>query len=392
MADRVATVEEAAAAFVRLADAEGERIPLYARLCREIAADPALAGLLLEAPTGQRLPVLLLAALHAVVLEHPDAPLAPWFPTVHPGPPPQHGPGGALRATLATYLDRVLHLLRTRQVQTNEVNRSCAWWLALGALTEHDARPLHLVELGASAGLNLAIGDYAYEFERADGPTTTVGDAGSPVRLHATLRGDLVPAAQLGAPIESAVGIDQRPVDLHDPADVRWLEACVWPEQQARVERLRAALAVAARRPPRVVAGDLVDDLPPLLDAVQGAAHTVVLSSWVFAYVPRPRREELLGVLDAAAQRSASRGGRLTLLTLEADSALPWVTAPALAANADADDRFASVLAATCWDDHGARRVEVLGRCQAHLVWANLRAPAPPPSAPPPAPMTAPGG
>jgi hypothetical protein len=369
----VATTDEAAAAFERFAQAEGARIPIYARLCREIAGDPALCGLLLEAPTGQRLPVLLLAALHDVVLRNPAVPLAPWFPSVHPGPPPEVGLGGALRATLADHLDQVLELLRHRQVQTNEVNRCTAWWLALGELTRTDARPLHLVELGASAGLNLGLDAYAYELVRRGGTTVHAGVADSPVRLGTELRGELEPTARLGASIIGAVGLDQRPLDVTDPSDARWLEACVWPEQQLRFERLGAALALAERRPPRVEQGDLVDDLGPLLDEVPDGAHTVVLSSWVLAYVPRSRRERLLTTLDGAARRAAAGGGRLSLLTLEADAVLPWVSPPPLPDDAGADERFSSLLAATCWDDSADRRVHVLGRCQAHLVWADLQ-------------------
>ena len=76
MTERVATAEAAAAAFRTLADAEGAGIPMYARLCRSIADAPPLASLLLEAPPGQRLPVLLLAALHDVVLGDPEVALA----------------------------------------------------------------------------------------------------------------------------------------------------------------------------------------------------------------------------------------------------------------------------------------------------------------------------
>ena len=57
-------------------------------------------------------------------------------------------------------------------------------------------------------------------------------------------------------PVAWRAGIDLSPVDLRDPDDVRWLRACVWPDQRARHERFEAALAVArraraGRRPPR---------------------------------------------------------------------------------------------------------------------------------------------
>ena len=49
--------------------------PLYSRLAAGIASDETLAGLLLRAPPAQRLPVLLFACVHWLVLGEPDTPL-----------------------------------------------------------------------------------------------------------------------------------------------------------------------------------------------------------------------------------------------------------------------------------------------------------------------------
>ena len=371
MAERVATLADASAAFETFAAAEGERIPTYARICRIIAADPELHGLLLEAPTGQRLPVLLLAALHDVVLGDPSCALAPWYPSVSGVEPSAEDPEPALRATIDGHCDRILALLRTRQVQTNEVNRCCAWWIGLGQLTADDTRPIHLVEIGASAGLNLLLDRYEYRFS-ADG--APVGADASTVQLATELRtGDPGTSWQLGAPIVSRVGLDQRPLDVTDPADARWLEACVWPEQRVRFDRLTNALAVATEDPPRIVEGDLVDGLRPLLHAAADDSHVVVLSSWVLAYVPRERRTAFLEMLAAESATLGSRGIRLSLLTLEAESILDWVAPPPLPADATADEKFASVLAVTWFDPaDGEPTSRAIARCQAHLVWAQL--------------------
>jgi DNA-directed RNA polymerase specialized sigma24 family protein len=37
-------------------------------------------------------------------------------------------------------------------------------------------------------------------------------------------------------------GVDASPLDVQDEQDRRWLEACVWPDQLHRLERLRAAV------------------------------------------------------------------------------------------------------------------------------------------------------
>jgi hypothetical protein len=370
MTERVATIAEAAEAFDRLADAEGADIPMYARLCREIAADDALAGLLLQAPVGQRLPVLLLAALHDVVLADPSVPLAAWYPSVG-GHVDHHSElHAALVHTLALHEDRVLELLAHRQVQTNEVNRCVAWRLGLGTVAAHDDRALALVEVGASAGLNLFPDRYRVELS-SRGATATLGDADAPVHLSTTLRSGPWPGPLAIPPVVSRVGLDQRPLDVTDADDARWLTACVWPEQQERFDRLRAAIASCASAPPTVRRGDLVDDLDDVLDRAPASAHVVVLCSWVLAYVERSRRAAFLDRLSTSAARRARDGGALSLLTLEADHVPGWFDPPPVPQDASPSLRHASLLVSTAFDDDGSPRATALARCQAHLRWID---------------------
>lgn len=368
MGERVATNEQAAAAFLTLAEAEGAGIPMYARLCRTIAADPALSGLLLEAPTAQRVPVLVLAALHDLVLDHPELPLARWYPSVDGDPDHDGDLHDALRSAVAQHRDRLVDRVRHRQVQTNEVNRCVGWQAALSIVCADDDRPLALLEVGASAGLNLGFDRYRIEFAGADG---AVGPPDSPVHLATTVRTGARPELTRPLPpVVARVGLDQHPLDPADPDDARWLTACCWPEQRERLDRLRAALAATAEDPPLLVAGDLVDDLAELIDTLPRGAHTVVLSSWTLAYVERDRRRRFAEVLTSAAGQVAVHGGRLTLLTLEADHLLDWVTAPAVADGAPAEVRHASLLAVTTFDPQGPTG-RPLARCQAHLAWMD---------------------
>jgi len=50
--------------------AEYAALPLYSSLCRHLAVDDELAGLLLAAKPGQARPVLWLAAVHELMLRH----------------------------------------------------------------------------------------------------------------------------------------------------------------------------------------------------------------------------------------------------------------------------------------------------------------------------------
>lgn len=114
--------------------------------------------------------------------------------------------------------ERVRELVSTRLVQTNEVRR-CA--LLLPAFVTIAARAggqsLALVEVGASAGLNLPWGRYAYDY--GDGHLR--GDPASPVRLDCALAGASRPPLPDSLPrVTWRVGFDLQPIDVWDPGAV----------------------------------------------------------------------------------------------------------------------------------------------------------------------------
>ena len=94
-------------------------------------------------------------------------------------------------------------------------------------------------------------------------------------------------------------GLDLNPLDVTDPADLRWLEALIWPEHAHRRARLRAAAARVAADPPLLVRGDLVDDLPALAAQAPAEATLVVFHTSVLYQVPPPRREAFIAVARA---------------------------------------------------------------------------------------------
>ena len=82
----------------------------------------------------------------------------------------------------------------------------------------------------------------------------------------AAYRGEAEPPAP---DVEDPVGGDLDPVDVSTAAGRLTLSAYVWPDQAARWERLRAALALAAAHPPtvrRVGAAHLLDELVKSVD------------------------------------------------------------------------------------------------------------------------------
>src|SRR6266567_2558468 len=204
----------------------------------------------------------------------------------------------------------------SRTTQTNEPAR-CAVLLPLLARLP---QPLALLEVGASAGLCLLPDRYGYDYgmTRLEPPTT--GTYSPPVfECHAT---GPVPIPSALPTIVWRAGIDLNPIDVNARAETAWLETLVWPGQEKRVHRLRAALAVAQAEPPRIMKGNLLIDLAALMAEVPECATLVIFHTAVLGYVASKAHREQFA--------QAMRRSRAVWISNEVPSVFPDVarTAP----------------------------------------------------------------
>jgi hypothetical protein len=225
-------------------------------------------------------------------------------------------------------------------VQTNEVARA---WALLPGILATGAERVDLVELGASAGLLLALDRYAYRY-RAGG----WGD-GSPV-LAGDDRGG-PPARLLARPLEVARrrGVDRDPVDVTAAEGERLLEAFVWADQRERRERLHTAIEAVRADPPELLRGDYVELLPSVLRDRRADALTVVLTSVSTVYLDEERYQELV--------RSLARAG--------GEAPLAWLSLEGVRNGPDASVE-GIVLELTVWPGATRRR---LARVDYHAAW-----------------------
>ncbi len=342
------------------------RAPLNAALCGAIARDRSLHTLLAHAPLEQQLPVLLLASIHWLVLAEPEHELAQWYPNIHSD---HRGPADPrLAGILHDFVNErgpsVLELLATRKVQTNEVGR-CALFLPALAVIAADAPKVAHIDVGTSAGLTTLLPRFAYRYdhdrtEERDATRGSVIGEGSPVLVCST-RGD-GPEPTAIPDITNAVGIDLDPIDVSDPDDARWLQACCWPDQTDRFDRLAAAIRLAEHAPPKIVTGDAVDVIRTTIDAVDDSAHPVVTSSWALNYLSPAARDSFVEELAAAG----------------ADRDISWVFAespaltPELPHAADLADEHTTALVLVRWRN-GQRSVDHLATCHPHGYWLHWR-------------------
>lgn len=345
------------------------RAPLNAALCHATARDRSLHTLLGHAPLEQQLPVLLLAAIHFLVLSERDHELAAWYPNITEDFRDPTDP--RLASVLHDFVNErgpsVLDLLATRRVQTNEIGR-CALFLPALGLIAADRTPLALVDVGTSAGLTTLLPRFAYRYDLEVAPGTVGGDAtqgetigaGAPL-LICSMRGT-GPVPTAIPTIASARGIDLDPIDIADPDDARWLQACCWPDQTDRFERLSTAIEMAQAAPPEIVTGDAVEVIRPTIDAISLPQHPVVTSSWALNYLTPDARRAFVQELDQV-------GGERDLSWVFAES--PALT-PELPHASDLAEEHTTALVLVRWRD-GHRRVDHLATCHPHGYWLHWR-------------------
>jgi hypothetical protein len=257
--------------YLRFAENEAHgRSAIYEEWARGVAADPLVLELIAGLPLPKQQPNLVFATARLL-----GAPGAGW---------------SAFRPWLVEHWEAVAAEARQRGTQTNEPGRCAALLPALALVPG----PIGLLEVGASAGLTLIPDRYAYRYDgvRVGQSELVLGCAtfGSP------------PLPRAVPDIAWRAGIDLAPLDVRSTDDMHWLEILLWPEQAERRARLRSAIEIARRDPPRLVAGDAIDTLPELAAQVPDGHPLVVVSAGTLVYLPGKRRarfRELIRELGA---------------------------------------------------------------------------------------------
>lgn len=266
--------------------------PLYDHICRTVAESDEVLDLVTEAPPRGHNPVLLLAAVHYLLLGGLDHPLA----AVYTGESDAE-PGSLFDDLCLDHRDALVELLATEQVNTNEVGRSAVIGPALTAVASRLAAPLGHLDVGCSAGLNLLCDHYRLDY----GPAGATGPVDASVLIRCDVVGGSPPIAPALPTITARIGLDRAPIDVHDPRQLRWQLACVWPDT-GRLTRTRLALEEARRGPLRLVRGDAVEDVGDLIASLPADATAVVTTTWVAAYLSAEQRTGFRDALAAAAE------------------------------------------------------------------------------------------
>lgn len=312
-----ATLDEVSrAADIQIAWCDNNGAPFTANVLKAIkenlTSGRTLAALMVPWPGNPLADALLLratGALHLMVRTGRAPQLASYYPG-H-GDKPWDAAGGARAIEDAVASNRAfVEDILSGPPQTNETGRSAVLMPGYAEIARHTGLPLSILEIGASAGLNLLWNRFAYRYG-----DRFIGEKNAPVVIEAEWRGPWCNVERLPTVVAKR-GCDRAPIDLTAPGAADRLIAYVWPEQKARLARVEAAIALAQReRPPleRADAGEWLER--QLATRVQGAA-TVVAHTIVWQYIARDTRHKIEALLKSTGEQ-ATAAAPLAWLSLE---------------------------------------------------------------------------
>ena len=276
-------------------------------MAADIEADGPVAALVRDWPSHPRVDALSLriaGALHAAVLTGRDAKLRGVYPLLAAGP----GASGdarsgseawpAARDFLAREHDWAREFIKSAP-QTNETRRAIALLAGFLDFAKDWTGPIDMLEIGASAGLNLYWDRFFYRTS-----SWTWGEP-SAVVIDTDWRGSSPPIAA-HPNIRHRAACDLNPLDIRDSAALLQLKSYVWPDQADRLARFDGAVALALKQGVQVERADAAEWLREKLAVRADDAATIVYHSVFLQYPPREAREAIVAAMhDAGAHATA---------------------------------------------------------------------------------------
>jgi hypothetical protein len=266
-------------------------------------------------PASSAVTLRLFGAVHRLVLTGEVRALAAYYPSVG-GIADPDAAWPAFRQVCVDHGETIRPWL-SRPPQTNEIGRGAALLGGLLHIAAATGLPVRLVELGASAGLNLRpdLLRVTWDTPRpgAYGPRT------SPVVLATAWTGPLPP---LGAPLAvvERQGCDLNPVVPTTSEGRLRLLSYVWPDDLDRIDRLRGALELARQVPVPVARADAATFLEGT--GLREGTALVVWHSIMWQYLPSDDRARVRAQLERLGGE-ATQSAPVAHLSLELDPGSP---------------------------------------------------------------------
>lgn len=268
----------------------------YEYLSRHIADDEEVLQVATFVPAGQPVPNMLFGAVQYLLLQGEGPELRVYYPGLVEHPKEMSSCYPHFRSFVLKHQADIIGILESKRVQTNEVRRCAYLYPVFCSIYDKVRKPLALVELGTSAGLQLLCDQYSYSYGGAE----SYGLAGSKVHITSEIRGSRTPFLLASSPpVVYRMGIDLHVNDVRNPEHLLWLRSLIWPGNHDRVSMLEHAAEVLKQQTGiQFREGDGTALLPEIVRSIPEEAVICVFHTHVANQIPEASKQKLLHHLN----------------------------------------------------------------------------------------------
>jgi hypothetical protein len=264
---------------------------LYEYLSLKIAEDDEMLELSSYAREGQPVPNLFLGTVHYLLLKGKEHNLKEYYQSIVESPRGIEDSFAHFKDFCQLYREEIISILKSKLVQTNEVRRCAYLYPSFCFIYNKVKKPLSLIEIGTSAGLQLLWDKYCYSY----GNNEVYGNKHSNVHITAEIKGDNIPSFLLNSPpIASRVGLDLHINDLANSEDYLWLKSLIWPEHQERRELFENAANLFYKNPVKLIEGDGIALLADVVEQIPENTTICIFHTHVANQIPEDSKYELI--------------------------------------------------------------------------------------------------
>ncbi|MBK3494231.1 DUF2332 domain-containing protein [Viridibacillus sp. YIM B01967] len=272
---------------------------LYECLSYEIAKDSSLLTLASKIPQGQPIPNLFFASVHYLLETSESIELMSFYKSFESNTRNPNEAFPYFKNFCLEHEEMLISLFQTKLVQTNEVRRCAYLYPIFTEIYARHHKPLALIEIGTSAGLQLGLDQYAYQYNEG----MVVGKTNSKVLLTSDNKGTALPGSIKEIPLVSnRIGIDLHTNDLNNVEDVKWLQALIWPEHTERRTLFNAATEVVQDLEIELIDGNAVELLEEIVQKISPNSIICVFHTHVGNQIPHVQKELLVKTLHTISQ------------------------------------------------------------------------------------------
>jgi len=273
--------------------------PLYEFLSSKIAENDDMLAISSYALAGQPIPNLFLAAVHQLLLKGKGHALASFYPSLAEHPQDKSQSFQHFKEFCLTHREEIIKILQTRLVQTNEVGRCGYLYPCFSYIYEQTGKPLAIIEIGTSGGLQLLWDQYRYSYEGSQ----TYGNQASSIQITSICKGKNKPMIRLTSPpVTHRIGIDLHVNDLMNPEDYSWLQSLIWPEHHDRRAIFKQASQIVSEHQLDLIEGNGVELLVDSVSKIPESSTICVFHTHVANQIPKQEKHELEATIKQLGQ------------------------------------------------------------------------------------------